>query len=213
MRKEKRCFMKKYIKWVLLFVLLLLFVFISVNVYKGTDFYTDGIVYDLVSSNIINDNMTNVVKFITWFGGTIGIVIMCLISLFIIRNKKINVMLVINLICSTLINNYVFKLIFARERPNINPIVIEDGYSFPSGHSMISMMFYGSLIYLAYKYINNKIFKYVVISCLSILIFCFFPAFLVKFPRILQKFYPFYWSEHLLTSLLTGSFFLPFLRK
>lgn len=162
--------MKKYIKWIILFVLLVLFVFISINVYKGNDFYSDSIVYEFVSSNIINDNMTSIVKFITWFGSTIGIIIMCLISLFVIRKKKINVIIVISLICATLINNYIFKFIFARERPNINPMVIEDSYSFPSGHSMVSMVFYGSLIYIAYRYIKNRVLKYVIISCLSLLI-------------------------------------------
>lgn len=170
--------MKKYIKFILLFVLLLLFAFISVNVYIGNDFYSDAVVYDFISSNIINNNMTNIVKFITFFGSTSGIIIMCLISMFIIRNKKINIILVISLICATLINNYIFKLIFARERPNINPIVIEDSYCFPSGHSMISMMFYGSLIYLVYKYINNKVLRYIIILCLSLLIM------LIGFSRI-----------------------------
>lgn len=170
--------MKKYIKWVILFILLLLFTFISVNVYMDNEIYIDSIVYDFISNNIINDNMTNVIKFITFFGGSVGIVVVCLISMFIIRNKKINIILVINLICTVFINNYVFKLIFARERPNINPIVIEDSYSFPSGHSAISMMFYGYLIYLVYKYINNKILKYIIISCLSLLII------LIGFSRI-----------------------------
>lgn len=170
--------MKKYFKWILLFALLLLFVFISIKVYSGNKFYIDGVVYDFINSNIINDSMTNVVKFITFFGSTIGIVIMCFVSLFFIRNKKINILLVVNLICATLINNYVFKLIFARERPNINPIMIEDSYSFPSGHSMVSMMFYGSLIYIVYKYVNNKVCKCIIITCLSLLIL------LIGFSRI-----------------------------
>ena len=170
--------MKKSVKWIILFVLLLLFTFISANVYNGNDFYSDGIIYNFISNNIINDNMNDIVKFITFFGSTIGIILVCFISLFIIRNKKINITLVISLICATLINNYVFKFIFARERPNVNPIVTENGYSFPSGHSMVSMMFYGSLIYLTYKYIDNKIIRYVVISFLSVLIL------LIGFSRI-----------------------------
>lgn len=162
--------MKNYIKWIILFVCLIMFCFMAVNVYNGNDFYSDGVIYDFVNDYFINDGMTNVVKIITWFGSTIGIIIMCLISLFVIRNKKINIILVINLICATLLNNYVLKLIFTRDRPNINPIVIENSYSFPSGHSMVSMVFYGSLIYIAYKYLNNKKLKWIIIFCLSVLI-------------------------------------------
>jgi undecaprenyl-diphosphatase len=40
------------------------------------------------------------------------------------------------------------KFIFERPRPfNIN-IIIENGYSFPSGHSMVSLAFYGLFIYI-----------------------------------------------------------------
>lgn len=44
------------------------------------------------------------------------------------------------------------------------------GYSFPSGHSMVSMAFYGFLIYLIYNNIKNKYIKWILISSLSILI-------------------------------------------
>ena len=48
------------------------------------------------------------------------------------------------------------KRILQRPRPTEYRIIEETGYSFPSGHSMVSMAFYGYLIYLIYKYINNK---------------------------------------------------------
>lgn len=170
--------MKKYVKWIILFVCLLIFCFIAVNVYNGNYFYSDGVIYDFVSNYVISDGVTPFVKFITWFGSTIGIIVMCFVFLFVIRNKKINIILVTNLICAAIINNYVLKLIFTRDRPNINPIVIENGNSFPSGHSMVSMVFYGSLIYIAYKYLNNKKLKWTIISCLSLLIL------LIGFTRI-----------------------------
>ena len=58
-----------------------------------------------------------------------------------------------------------------RPRPSKFQIISEKGYSFPSGHSMVSMAFYGLLIYLIYKYIKNKKLKYSLIVTLSILIF------------------------------------------
>ena len=57
-----------------------------------------------------------------------------------------------------------------RPRPTEFRIIEETGYSFPSGHSMISMAFYGYLIYLIYKYVENKNVKWILISLLSILI-------------------------------------------
>jgi len=47
---------------------------------------------------------------------------------------------------------------------------MKHGYSFPSGHSMISAAFYGFLIYLIYKKVKNKKLKITLIIVLSILI-------------------------------------------
>lgn len=44
--------------------------------------------------------------------------------------------------------NKTLKWYFKRERPDILPVILEKGYSFPSGHSMGSLLFYGSLAYL-----------------------------------------------------------------
>ena len=44
--------------------------------------------------------------------------------------------------------NLLLKNFFDRERPNINIIIEANGFSFPSGHSMGSMTYYGFLIYL-----------------------------------------------------------------
>jgi membrane-associated phospholipid phosphatase len=43
------------------------------------------------------------------------------------------------------------KNFFERERPNINIIIEADGFSFPSGHSMGSMTYYGFLVYLVIR--------------------------------------------------------------
>lgn len=47
---------------------------------------------------------------------------------------------------------------------------MKNGYSLPSGHSMVSMAFYGYLIYLIYRHINNKYIKWSLITLLSLLI-------------------------------------------
>lgn len=162
--------MKNYIKYVIVLGCLLLFGFIAVNVYLDNDFYSDGIVYEFVSKYFIKDEITPFIKFITWFGGTIGVVVMGIVSLFIFKDKKINISMITCLIVGTIINN-VIKIIFSRARPNINPLVVETSYSFPSGHSMMSMIFYGYLIYLIYNHLENKKIKWIFILVLSILIF------------------------------------------
>ena len=66
--------------------------------------------------------------------------------------------------------NQILKRILQRPRPTEYRIVEETGYSFPSGHSMVSMAFYGYLIYLIYKYVKNKYLKWTLITLLSFLI-------------------------------------------
>ena len=55
-------------------------------------------------------------------------------------------------------------------RPNILRLTDETGYSFPSGHSMASVAFYGFIIYLILSSNMNKYLKIVFSSFLVILI-------------------------------------------
>ena len=68
------------------------------------------------------------------------------------------------------LTNFSIKQIFQRPRPINTRIIDESGYSFPSGHSMVSMAFYGYLIYLIHKNIKNKYVKVALTLLLSILI-------------------------------------------
>jgi undecaprenyl-diphosphatase len=65
---------------------------------------------------------------------------------------------------------FLLKNIFSRHRPLIPLLKPALGFSFPSGHSMMSFSFYGLLIYLCYKYIENKILKWFLITGLFLLI-------------------------------------------
>lgn len=161
--------MNKWVKYTVLCLCLIIFGVISFNVYNNNDLYIDSVIYNFISKYFINDNVTPIVKFVTNIGDTLCIIIISFISLFIFRNKRINISIVVNLITGTLLNN-ILKLIFMRPRPEINALVEETTYCFPSGHSMVSMIFYGYLIYLIYHLCDNKIIKWIFILILSILI-------------------------------------------
>ncbi len=55
-------------------------------------------------------------------------------------------------------------------RPDTITLIDESGYSFPSGHAMISFAFYGYLIYLIDKNMKPSILKKVIIIFLILLI-------------------------------------------
>ena len=97
------------------------------------------------------------------------ILVLSLGFIFLLKNKKDAKYITTNLVLVFLLNR-ILKLIVARERPSVLRLVSEEGYSFPSGHSMVSMGFYGFLIYLSYKNIKSKKIKIPLIIFLSMLI-------------------------------------------
>ena len=129
----------------------------------------DIIGYKFVSTYLIKESITPIVKVITWFGGATCLILLTVILYIIIKNKKIGTLIGMNLVIVTILNQ-VLKFILQRPRPTEFRIINEIGYSFPSGHSMISMAFYGFIIYLIYKNIKNKYLKITLISVLSLLI-------------------------------------------
>lgn len=91
------------------------------------------------------------------------IVLNVLLFIFIIVKKKYKLLIIVlSSISSVIINNLV-KIIVRRERPDYLRMVMEKSYSFPSGHAMISVLFFGSIIYLVNKY-NLKYKKLITFS-------------------------------------------------
>ena len=62
------------------------------------------------------------------------------------------------------------KHIFKRPRPDIPLLFEADGLSFPSGHALMSVTFFGLMIYIVYKTFRNAGWKWLLISLLVILI-------------------------------------------
>ena len=124
--------------------------------------------YGLIS-NIISDNITPIAILITNFGGAITLIGLTIIFLLIMKNKKMSFSILLNLVIVTFLNIFL-KNIIQRPRPDDFRLINETGYSFPSGHSMISMAYYGYLIYLIFKFVKNKKLKTFLITFLCILI-------------------------------------------
>ena len=160
---------KKNLKWIILFICLIGFLALTEDVFNQEIMKCDVIGYTLISIFLITDFATPIAKFITNFGGPIFLSTICIILFIIIKNKKIGLSIIMNIAIIAILNQ-VLKRILQRPRPTEFRIIEETGYSFPSGHSMVSMAFYGYLIYLIYKYIKNKYVKCIAIVLLSILI-------------------------------------------
>ena len=169
MKEKVKDFIIKNLKWIILFICLVGFLAIAEDVFHKEIMMKDIIGYKLVSTFLISDFATPIAKFITNFGGAIFLIIATIILFILIKNKKIGFSIISNLVIVTILNQ-LLKKILQRPRPNEFRIIEETGYSFPSGHSMVSMAFYGYLIYLIYIYVKNKYLKWTLIVLLSILI-------------------------------------------
>ena len=166
---------RKYV----IIALTILFVILSILVKFDLLQSFDTFVYNLITFNI-NDITMGIYKVITFLGSTEFIIGLCIffLVLFIVLKKK-NTGLIISgvLIISTLVNNLI-KIIICRARPEVLKFVVEDSYSFPSGHTMAAVSMYGILMYLTLKSNINKTLKIILAVILGII------PILVAFSRV-----------------------------
>lgn len=162
-------FIRKNLKWFILFICLIAVIGILEDVLEDEILTLDIYGYNIISKYLISDFFTPIAKIITQLGGAIFLIILSLALIISLKNKKVSILILLNLIISTTLNQ-VLKFIIQRPRPTEFRIIDEHGYSFPSGHSMVSAAFYGFLIYLIYKNIKNKYLKWGLITLLSCIV-------------------------------------------
>lgn len=113
-------------------------------------------------------------KYFTKFGNTATIAFLFIISFLVLyiklKDKVASYWLAINTVLISGIGNLSLKYLFNRPRPSVEHLVAAKHASFPSGHAMGSMLFYGTLILLAYKYIDHKSMRLVIQITLGIII-------------------------------------------
>lgn len=117
----------------------------------------DDKIYNFISL-FKNDYITLFFKIITYLASSIFLLLICLLCIVFIKKRKVSILIIVNLLNTVLIN-LVLKSIFSRPRPLELMMIEESGFSFPSGHSMAALSFYGFLIYLMWmkNYKNKKI--------------------------------------------------------
>jgi len=182
--------MKKNIKWIICIISLIIFLILGYLVKTNNEILIDTVVYNFIFK-FINNNLTPIVKFITFLGSATSVITITLITLLALKNKKIGLFLILDLIIITIFQ-YILKPIYGRLRPVEINLIEETNYSFPSGHSLTAMAFYGFIIYLIYK--SNLKYKKVYMVLLGILIL------LIGLSRV-------YLGVHFITDVLGGFVF------
>lgn len=166
--KKVKDFFIRNIRWILLIIFAVILIEIIENLFQNEIYVFDDTVYYYISK-AINPTMTIIAKIITTIGSGYVIIPVWVISMIAFSKRKESKYIFINL-GSIFIVNQLLKLIVARPRPEEYRIVEEFGYSFPSGHSMVSMGFYGLFIYFIYTNVKNKYLKWTSIAVLILMI-------------------------------------------
>lgn len=138
---------------------LLIIALISIKIIKEQELSMDKLAYNILVMQLRGPTLTVLMRTITKLSDTTFIIILAIILTFLFlfqrKNTKIAKLIPCNLIAIAALNQ-ILKLIFQRERPIGYRLIEMTGYSFPSGHAMVSMAFYGLLIYIIYRLVKNK---------------------------------------------------------
>ncbi len=159
---------------------LYLFIRLSSDLIEKSPFLFDQKVIDMVRS-YTSPAMDAFMYFITEMGSTFMLSLLLIISMIWLLLKRKNLwatLFYFIVVAGGGLLNLWLKNFFARERPNVNRIVEADGFSFPSGHSMGSMTYYGFLCYLVLRS------KYKPLSKVGWGILCGFMILLIGISRI-----------------------------
>lgn len=117
--------------------------------------------------------LTEYFIFITNVGDFYGyVVVLCLavvVSVLYFKNWKYILQTVFVLLLAS-ISNVMLKRLVNRARPGAEHLVVVETLSYPSGHAMSAMAFYGFLIYLFYRFKINSLLKTGIILLLVVMI-------------------------------------------
>ncbi len=150
--------MKKKRLNITIIILITIFIIIGINIKASTE----GILFDEKVMNYVHGNITplgiDIMRKISFLGSAqfllpLGVAIF----LYMLRNKDTRGICL--LVLSTLGSygiNYMLKNIFIRTRPLKYFLIEQGGYSFPSGHAMVSMTFYTTMTYILIKKMDKE---------------------------------------------------------
>ena len=180
---------KKKIRMNVFWICISLFVILTILVFTGVIHSLDEGMQSMILK-MRKDYLTSIFTIFTNMGGAYALLAITILLVLIKRNKKVSLFIAINLV-AVFAASQIFKFIFRRDRPMEIFLVNASGYSFPSGHAMVSCAFYLYILYLINRKIQNRALKFIFSTLMILLIL------LIGFSRI-------YLGVHYLTDVIGG---------
>lgn len=138
--------------------LLLCFGLIALNISRYKYITSDSVIISLIQG-LEAPTLTSVMIFFTELGSSKIIYLIgafLLIFLFTVIKKRSQLILIPIVFIGARMLNQILKALFHRERPDLNRLIEIGGYSFPSGHAMNAMAFYGIVTFVVCRHISSR---------------------------------------------------------
>ena len=163
----------------LMLLALIVFIFAAREIFVLKNFVFDEDVFDALRP-YITPGRTQFMNFITFLGKHDALIPLNirLIGYFLYKKKRWFAIRIAALALSSLLLKFILKFYFQRARPDIPVIEKVDGYSFPSGHALIGVVFYGLVIFVIWHEVKQKWLKIILTIFFVLLIL------LISFSRI-----------------------------
>ena len=150
---------------ILLFILFIIWTYLMLN---DKFFHLDNTFYNKL---VIKEPYTTFFKIFTNLANFKFFIIVIVFLFIFLDNKKFNILLTILMITSAILI-FTVKKTFKRKRPEKKALVKEKGYSYPSGHMLSAICFYGSILFIIF--LSNIIWPIKLILMLFIIVIIVF---------------------------------------
>ena len=150
---------------------LLIFVFLARGILESDTFLFDQRAFQF-TDRYISASHTELMEYISFFGSHLFLIPanLILIVVFIIKKDRWNSIIIPAVASSSVLMLFILKFIFQRARP-VNPLFLKAaGFSFPSGHALMSVTFYGLILYILISQQKNNWLKLLYVLIFSGLI-------------------------------------------
>ena len=145
--------------YVIAAVALVVFVEILERILEGGANRLDVWAYQLVVVRLRTPWLTPIMQSISELALPVVLLVVLLVIEAFAPGRRPGLVAAVNLALVTLLN-LLLKEVVHRPRPDGFRLISETGYSFPSGHSMVAMAFYGLLAWMVWRYERDKVVKW-----------------------------------------------------
>lgn len=140
---------------IILAVCAIVFVALLEDVLQGELGRLDRAAYALIVERLRADWLTPIMEAVSALATPVSLVVFLLVIVAFAPGKRPGACAATNLVLVFLLNQ-TLKAIVQRPRPDGFQLAVEQGFSFPSGHSMVAMAFFGLLVWMVWHYEQDR---------------------------------------------------------